>query len=164
MITQESVKHLFHYDDVLGILLWKNPCKRKPQLTGLPAGTVCSAGIVRIKLNRKVHKAHRLIWLYNYGKFPDKFIDHVDGNPSNNKLVNLRECSPEQNMHNLKLSARNTTGYKGVCLVNGKYRAMATLGGIKHFLGLYDTPEEASGVYNKFCVENHGKFYRNTTE
>lgn len=56
---------------------------------------------------------HNLIMNHKYSKNSE--IDHIDGNPRNNRKSNLRISTHMQNMKNMKLSKRNKSGYKGVC-------------------------------------------------
>jgi hypothetical protein len=47
---------------------------------------------------------------------PDTIIDHIDGNPHNNRIENLRLSSFFENARNTKKDARNTSGETGVYL------------------------------------------------
>jgi hypothetical protein len=58
--------------------------------------------------------AHRIAWLLYYGKWPKDQIDHINGDKSDNRIVNLREATNSQNGKNLKLSINNKTGVTGV--------------------------------------------------
>lgn len=53
------------------------------------------------------------MWFLHYGTLPD-LIDHIDGNPSNNQIDNLREASEGQNRANAGKHSDNTSGSKGV--------------------------------------------------
>lgn len=113
-----------------------------------------SSGYIQFEFHKKNYMLHRIIYEMHYGKIPENFqIDHIDGNPLNNKIENLRICTQTQNRQNAKLSKNNTTGYRGVVKTpNNKYQARLTLEGKKLYLGLFNTPEEA---FN--CVETHRK-------
>ena len=60
-------------------------------------------------------KAHRVCYELCKGEIPDGFhIDHIDGNPANNLISNLRAVLPEVNGRNQKLNSRNKSGVIGV--------------------------------------------------
>lgn len=67
----------------------------------------------------KTHKAHRIIWVLTYGSInPDLVVDHLDGNPFNNKADNLKLKAKKDNSRNIRKRSNNTTGYTGVHLKN----------------------------------------------
>jgi hypothetical protein len=77
-------------------------------------------------------------------------IDHIDGNPSNNKLDNLRDVSHSVNLQNRKSATRkNKTGFLGVVKRKNKYAAHITKNGKQVYLGLFDTPELAHKAYKE---------------
>jgi hypothetical protein len=165
MLTQEKLKEFLEYDSETGAFIWKiTPVKSRIKV-GDVAGGLDSYGYVLITLQGKVYKAHRLVWLYVFGAIPlERFIDHMDGNPSNNRLINLREATRSENLMNQNISTKNTSGFKGVHLdkKSGLWHATARLNGKKVYLGRFLTPEEASITYNDFCQLHHGEFYRDT--
>lgn len=154
MITQELVRHLFNYKD--GILTWKNPTSKKFK-PGDVAGWINNLGYTRVKINRKKYLIHRLIYLYHHGNLP-KYIDHIDGDPLNNKVENLRECTLSQNIHNSKLCKINTSGAKGVSWNKRKQKWMVYLGlGCKRkHIGYFDDFELAELV----AIEAREKYHR----
>jgi hypothetical protein len=77
-MNQELLKQLFDYKD--GNLFWK---KNKKQITNIEP-----IGYVRVCLNKKQYKAHRVIFLMHHGYLPE-YIDHIDGNKLNNKVATV---------------------------------------------------------------------------
>lgn len=101
---------------------------------------------------------HRLIMECSKG---DE-VDHINGNGLDNRKENLRLCSHKENMYNMKTRKDNKSGYRGVSWEKKRqcWVAMIWWDKKQHFLGYFDTPEEAAHVYNRFSVEKHGEFGR----
>lgn len=92
---------------------------------------------------------------------PDCVVDHIDGNPYNNKKSNLRKCTQAENARNVTTKRiNNTTGYKGVCLVKstGHFTACVTFEKKSYHLGTYLTAEDAAAAYDKKAIELFGDF------
>lgn len=159
MLTQEYLQSIFNYNPETGIFTWVKP---RPKIqVGQVAGYLHKkSGYYYIGLNLKRYKLHRLAWLYVYGNLP-KVIDHIDGNPANNKINNLRSCNMQQNSCNQKLRKDNTTGVKGLRLAkHGKWRAFITYNKIKKHLGYFDDFFEACCVMYAARNKYHGNFTR----
>ena len=110
-----------------------------------------SNGYVRIKLNKKEKiPAHRLAWLLTYGAFPEGSIDHINGNPLDNRICNLRIANASENGQNQRKPRKdNTSGYLGVYFHthSNKYMAKIMINNKYKYLGIYTTAEEASKAY-----------------
>lgn len=119
-------------------------------------------GYTRVSFNAREYPAHRVIWWLVYGELPTSFIDHINGEKSDNRLANLRLASDAENKRNVGKRSHNTSGFKGVtfCKSTGRWLAHATLGRRGHHLGRHDTPEAAAKAYRNFALENHGEFFR----
>lgn len=146
-ITQEYLKQVLHYDRETGEFLWRaqRGCKKPGEI----AGSINGQGYRFIGFGGKLHLAHRLAWLYEFGEWPAVSLDHIDGNPGNNRIENLRECSHAENHQNRKMPSHNKSGYQGVSFANRErlWHAQIKVRGVKHSLGYYKTPEEASAAY-----------------
>lgn len=77
---------------------------------------------------KKRRYVHRVIWQLMKGSLDNMEIDHMDGNPLNNVLSNLRLVSRIVNGRNCKINSNNTSGITGVSLVtiNGYNYYVAT--------------------------------------
>lgn len=159
MLTQEELKKRLSYDEGSGLFTRLN--LKQLKITH----RVDDCGHVNITVNRQPYKAHRLAWLYVYGVFPSGFIDHINGIGNDNRIVNLRDSTNTQNLQNQKLRKTNTSGFKGVSWSSSQeaWQAQICANYITTHLGYYNTPEEASEVYNAFAKQIHGEFYRDTT-
>ena len=158
-LTVDLLNHLFEYDKETGNLIWKKSRANGKVKKGDIAGTVDSRGYIRLDINYKKFKAHRLVFLMHKGYLP-KTIDHINGNPSDNRIENLRAATYSQNQYNRKLGSNNTSGFKGVSWYAHKknWRAAVTLEGKSIHLGYHDTPEEADKVVRAAREELHGSF------
>lgn len=157
----EPVEHrqlllLLRYDPDAGIFVWLRDGRRFKE--GEVAGYTCDANpYIRIGLGYRSYLAHVLAWFYVTQQWPSDEIDHRDRNPSNNKWVNLREASHQQNLGNNSLNVRNSTSYKGVSLaIKGSRLFRAKIS--NKDLGMFLTAEEAAEAYDKAALAKYGKF------
>jgi len=110
IITQNRLKELLSYDLDTGLFTWR--ISKLKVKKGVIAGTNFS-GYTRIKVDRKSYLAHRLAWLYVHGYFPE-FIDHINHERNDNRLINLREATRTDNARNVSKHKTNTSGVMGV--------------------------------------------------
>lgn len=105
--------------------------------------------------------AHRVAWAMTHDRWPVGDIDHIDGNPSNNKISNLRAATRSQNQHNQKAVRGGTSKYKGVSQrESGAWRAMIRVDRQLVRLGQYQSEEDAARAYDRAAVEYFGCFAR----
>jgi hypothetical protein len=155
MITQELVKELFHYRD--GELYWKTANHKTDTHTAV--GSISSNGRKIVWVLKKSMLVHRIIFLYHHGYLPE-FIDHIDGNPINNKVENLRPATRTENNRNAKIRKDNTTGVKGVYPQQGGFVAHTRINGKLRYLGWFKTVEEAAIVVKQARELHHKEFAR----
>lgn len=104
-ISITRLKEIVSFDSVSGIFTWAMP--RPGCRAGDIAGNVNPGGYRRLGIDGKIYLAHRLAWLYAYGVMPTGHIDHLDGNPSNNAISNLRDVSCQLNVQNIKAATKS---------------------------------------------------------
>lgn len=118
---------------------------------------VSGNGYPMSRTGNRVTILHRLL----VGTGPSDYVDHINGNPLDNRLANLRICAKQQNEFNQKIRVDNTTGYRGVCPgKNGKFRAYIVKNGRQYRLGLFDNPVDAAKAYDLKAKELFGEYAR----
>ena len=159
MLTQSRLKELLHYDPETGV--FTRATKRFGIRVGDIAGNIYK-GYVRIKVDNKLYRAHRLAFLYMLGTWPEDQVDHIDLCRANNIWANLREATHAQNQHNTQKPKRNKSGYKGVYFAKdrAKYRAEIRINKKSTRLGQFNTPEEAYEAYCAAAKIYHKEFAR----
>lgn len=148
-IDADRVRSVFDYDPATGVLTWKVKKAARTKI-GDVAGSPSSSGYVAIHFDGKKMQGHRLAWAHYYGAEPSGIIDHIDGNRSNNSIINLRVADKSINSQNIKEAHRHSTsGLLGAHRVNGssKWKARIVLNGKLIQLGRFDTAEEAHQAY-----------------
>jgi hypothetical protein len=106
-------------------------------------------------------REHRVIWFYHTCGWPEHDLDHIDADPLNNRLENLREATRSENCFNQGLPKNNTSGFKGVTWDSrrGKWKAGITTDGRFRHLGYFEDPTEAAYVVELVCRETRGDFH-----
>jgi hypothetical protein len=92
---------------------------------------------------------------------PEEFqIDHKNWNGLDNRRENLRICTPQQNSFNQKKRKDTSSKYKGVSWSSqtGKWKSTITHNGKTHYLGRFDSAEEAAQKYDEKAKEFFGEF------
>jgi len=127
--SQAYLSECFDYFPESGLLIWKyRPIqhftapdrnaewemkKRNSRLAGAKFGATTTLGYVRGRLDRSQLYAHRIIWKLVHGVDPE-IIDHINGDPTDNRIGNLRNGTRSDNQKNMRLSSANSSGVAGV--------------------------------------------------
>lgn len=147
-LTAERVRELFDYDKLTGYLTRR--MSRGNTKKGSIAGNLRKDGRLQTSINNRQYLNHRLIWLWVMGVWPQYEIDHCNGDPTDNRLENLRDVPTSVNRENLrKPDIDNTSGYLGVSWHKHtkKFQAKIKVSGKQVYLGLFATPEAAHATY-----------------
>lgn len=160
--SQDELRRLFHYDEVLGFIVRKArddvPAHIRNRFAGKRAGYRSARGYVQVCVHGKLFTAHRIIWKMAYGDEPP-VIDHRDGNPSNNRIENLRAATQAQNIANS--TSRRSGLSRGVKRTPaGRFAAEITADGSRRYLGTFATENEAAAAYRAAASAAFGPFAR----
>ena len=147
-LSAERLRELLHYDPATGVFTrrkWAGGTSR----AGSIAGTANAFGHILIRIDGHAYLAHRLAWLYVYGKWPDTgmTIDHKFG--KSNAIDNLREVTQGVNSQNKQRpQTNNKIGFLGVNKIKCGYRArIKPPNGKGIHIGVFKTAEEAHAAY-----------------
>jgi len=149
IITQEDLRQILHYDPETGIFTWLRQLSYRGKL-GTRAGCFKTrSGRVVIGMFGTEYYAYRLAWLYMTGVWPPMDIDHIDGDPRNNRFSNLRLCTMSQNIQNQRRAKSNsTTGLLGAWPTpGGRFFSCIKVKGHVTYLGNFKTAQEAHHAY-----------------
>lgn len=166
MITQARLKEVLHYSSESGLFTWLDRSEMSALIRSRDAGRSITSlnvlGYVQIMVDGKNYLAHRLAFLYMTGSIP-KLVDHIDGNPSNNKWDNLRAATNQQNSQNSGKSKNNTSGYTGVCWDknNNKWLVSIMVDRKSLFLGRFSELDDAIEARKVAEIKYFGDYRRN---
>jgi hypothetical protein len=111
-LTQKELKKWLHYDPETGDFTWRvNTGKRA--MVGQVAGTLRPEGYRVVSIHGKLHRAHRLAWLYVHGHMPPNELYIINGVRGDNRLNNLRLATRnEEGKNTYALFPSNSSGYQ----------------------------------------------------
>lgn len=115
MIDFVEADKLIEYCPETGKFFWKSHRYNDINI-GDEVGYNCH-GYRRAKINKKSVALHRLAFLLMYGKWPTLEVDHINGDKSDNRWLNLRLATRKTNMRNCRKRNDNKTGLAGIFLL-----------------------------------------------
>lgn len=158
-ISPETLRELIDYDPATGAMTWRerpeSMFKEGPRRihgwlrwnrhrAGRPAGCIDSGGYLAIRVLGTIKVGHRVAWAIHYGAYPKNQIDHINGDRSDNRIVNLRDVPPVLNSRNRSYKRQPKYGHLGIKKYRGKWAAsIGVAGQATRHLGQYDTLDEA---------------------
>lgn len=157
-MEHSEAKRIFNYDPEDGVVTWKIKTGHR-SYPGKVAGHKSRAGYIQIVANGEFITAHRLAFLLMTGSIPE-CVDHINGDPSDNRWANLRPATRQENTRNKKVNKNSSTGIKGVRWKKdaGKYVVSIMVSGRTLYFGLWDDLEAAELVAILAREKYHGEF------
>ena len=140
-------------------LVWK--ADRGKLRAGQEAGTLNRKGYFQVRFKYCNYKSHRVAYFLNTGIDPEENqIDHIDGDPSNNKISNLRLATNKQNQDNKKKSINNTSGVTGVswCKTSKKHFAHIRCYSKTINLGVFNKSDKNKAIAVRIVAETDPRF------
>lgn len=176
--TPDELRQLLRYEPETGKLFWRERNRTYFQST-TPAGkvrlwnemnagreaftSVDWSGHMYGRILGRHFSTHRVAWAIYYGAWPSGVIDHINGDPTDNRINNLRDVTPLENSRNGPLAPKNTSGVTGVYFnkKSQKWRAYIGLKNKQVNLGMFEDFETAAEARKRAEKElgyhpNHG--------
>jgi hypothetical protein len=174
-ITPEEVRALLLYAPDTGLLFWRvrsiewfSDYADKASLTmkkwntrwaGKPALGAKSNGYLTGHINRVQVYAHRIAWTYYHNEqvAAGMYIDHINGDRTDNRITNLRTVTPQQSSFNMppRSQARQLKGVKYDAR-RGHWYARIRIDGVDTFLGRFPSADAAAAAYKKAAERYQG--------
>jgi hypothetical protein len=160
LLPLAGLEDVLRYEPDTGKFFWLVARPRKTR-AGDPAGHLNKAGYIEIRYNHTTYQAHRIAWYLHTGEDPLTLqIDHINGDPADNRIINLRLATPAQNAKNIRKKENTTSSYKGASWhkKTGKWQAQIKVDGRNIYLGYYNTQLDAHLAYCAAAARLHGEF------
>jgi len=135
----QRIRELLRYDEETGHLYWKIVGGRRAKGDTAAGYLHRLSGYVKIKIDYNIYFAHRVIYALASSQTSFGFLDHINGDRSDNRLLNLREVSSAVNAQNNKV--------RGTFLDRGRWRSKIETNAKVTNLGSFNTEEEAHAAY-----------------
>lgn len=165
MLKYREALELFRYDYETGVLYWRWRVNSRVPKT-LEAGRQRkSSGYLDVQVHGRFYLVHRVVMPMCYGFYGEGLeVDHINHVRNDNRLVNLRFVTRRENTRNQSVSSKNTSGVTGVYFIKRlqKYAAQIKVNRQVHYLGCYNTLEEAAAARAEANLKykfnsNHGE-------
>lgn len=155
MLNQDylnDLKQSFKYDDGVLFRRFANGRLKK-------AGYITTRGYSVVVHKEKKLQTHRVIFFLCHGYLPE-IVDHIDCNPSNNQIENLRAATPIQSSQNRRVVANKPGNEKNVYPVEGgkKFKVQIVVNKKAKYFGTYFDKNVAIFVADTMRHKYHGQF------
>ncbi len=152
----DVLRRLVSYDPLTGVLTWRE--------SGLRAlNHIHPRKYLSGKIHGRMFWAHRVAWAIHYGEWPSHVIDHINGNPSDNRIINLRVVTQAENRKNSRSYRTNKSGVTGVSWFarDGVWKASIQVNNKTLHIGYFKDIESAAAARKDAEIKhafhpNHG--------
>jgi hypothetical protein len=159
-LTQDELKRRLRYEPETGEFYWL-VTRSKRRFAGKRAGRTMVQGYCIISIDKRSYYAHRLAWLYVHGRWPTAEIDHINDDPADNRLANLREATHAENIRNSRQGRWRSPGMRGVIATKGgAWRAQIKVNGRNLHLGTFKDLADAQAARRAAAELHHREFAR----
>ena len=160
--TADSLQNRFleAFDCRDGKLYWKINTNKSKNLIGKEAG--CNKHTYgTVMLDKKSYCVHRVIYCMHTGEWPE-VIDHINNNPKDHRIENLRAATHSTNNMNKVAQSNNTSGIKNVCWnkTHNRWSVQIQAQGKRVFSKMFKNIELAELVAIEARAKYHGEFAR----
>jgi hypothetical protein len=172
----EELHAIFDYNPETGAMTWKTrePITREDRVhnvrnAGKQVGALNGCGHRQVRVGGKLRTVHRIVWKMMTGDEVATQIDHINGNPDDNRWSNLRETNQQQNCWNRSLNSNNTSGHQCIYHLkrkrasSNKFRVKMGFGG-QMYIRDFKTIEEANAAYELAFATHRGLRFKRSQE
>ena len=156
----EDLDRLFLIDAEMGRVFWKTPPSNHTRLINKEAGSMRGGRKTYcvIKINGIPYKRSYIVFAASRRIWPSDLIDHINGISTDDRLCNLREANVFQNAWNHKGRRKSSPLPMGVRFIGGRYQARISHNKKMIYLGVFDSADSASAVYQAKRKELFGEY------
>lgn len=106
---------------------------------------------IEMRIDNTKYFGHVIAWIHTYKKYPDKYIDHINGDKHDNRICNLREVNKRENALNKQVHRGGKLPGATKCM-RGYTVTVQLYSGYKAYLGYYQDAKAASNAYFKYLL------------
>jgi hypothetical protein len=159
MLTVQKLREQFSYDGETG-LITRLVSRSNAVAAGVTSANASSRGYLRIWIDGRSYKAHRVAWALHNGEWPTGQVDHINGDRADNRITNLRIATQSEQNANSSKRRNSKSGIRGVSFhrATGKHTARLTVQGRLVLSSYHDTSEAAAAAYRTAHNQHFGSF------
>ena len=160
MITKERLDEVLDYNQETGLFTWRVRPNRSIRIGTVAGSPISTSGHISVGFDGKRYLAHRLAFLTMTGCWPEHEVDHINGDPADNRWSNLRPATRAENARNVRKKSNNTSGVPGVywAAARGKWMAYIHINRKMISLGRFTEFQEAAAARRAAEVKYFGEF------